>query len=202
MGQSRMTLLGVGLGALLLLAGCATQAMYVDPSGNQLVTNVGKINIQDFSNAADTMVASLIDNVINPGKLQSAVPAEPALLAISRITNNTGSQLDTDLLIKKIRVALLRTGRIQTTTAMGIGAPEDPMAADQAKAQAFLNDKTPMRMPDYTLSGKIIEDRSRAGSMRQSAFVFQLSLSSPKGVAVWEEEKTIVKQGERPTVGF
>ena len=64
MVQSRLTLMCAGLGAVLLLAGCATQAMYVDPSGNQLVTNVGKINIQDFSNAADTMVASLIDNVI------------------------------------------------------------------------------------------------------------------------------------------
>ena len=190
---------------ILLLAGCATQTGYVDPSGSRVITSVGKINIQDFAIAADTMVNSLIDDQINLGKLQSAVPSEPALMAISRIQNNTGQQFDTDLLIKKIRVALNRTGKIQTFTTIGIGDPEhpeDPLARDQQKAQEFFGDKKHPRLPDYTLSGKIIEDRSRAGSIRQSAYIFQLSLSSSAGVAVWEEEKTIVKQGNRPSVGF
>ena len=143
---------------------------YVDPAGSRLVANVGQINIQDFANAADSMVNSLIDNLINQGKLQSAVPSEPALLAISRISNNTSQQLETDLLVKKIRVALLRTGKVQTTTTMNLGGPEDPLAADQQKAKEFFEDKKRTRMPDYTLSGKIIQDRARAGDIRQSAF--------------------------------
>ena len=187
----------------LALTGCATQAHYVDPAGSQLVTTVGQINVQDFSNAADTMVNSLIDNLINQNKLPSSVPNEPALLAISRITKNTGSQIDTDLLIKKIRVALLRTGKVQTSTTLNLGGPEDPLAADQRKMAEFIaGGKIPTRMPDYTLSGKIIENRAKAGDIRQSAFVFQLSLSSPAGVAIWEDEKTIVKQGSKPAVGF
>ena len=188
--------------SVLLLAGCATPTTYVDPAGSRLVANVGQINIQDFANAADTMVNSLIDNLINQGKLQSAVPSEPALLAISRISNNTSQQLETDLLVKKIRVALLRTGKVQTTTTMNLGGPEDPLAADQQKAKEFFEDKKRTRMPDYTLSGKIIQDRARAGDIRQSAFVFQLSLSSNAGIAVWEDEKTIVKQGSAAAVGF
>jgi len=187
----------------LLLAGCATPASYVDPTSSRMITSVGKIDVQDFGNAADTMVNSLIDNLINLNRLQSSVPSEPALLAISRITNNTGSQIDTDMLVKKIRVALLRTGKIQTTTTMGLGGPEDPLAADQQNLKEFLEDKKGgARLPDYTLSGKIIEDRARAGSIRQSAFIFQLSLSSRAGIAVWEDEKTIVKQGSTPAVGF
>jgi uncharacterized protein (TIGR02722 family) len=187
---------------MLLLAGCATQTAYVDPASSRMITSVGRIDVQDFTQASDTMVQSLIDNLINAGKLQSAVPAEPALLAISRIQNKTGMQFDTDMLVKKIRVALNRTGRVQTTTTMNLGGAEDPLAADQQKAKEFFEDKKRTRLPDYTLSGKILEDATRAGNLRQSTYVFQLSLSSASGVAVWEEEKTIVKQGTRPSVGF
>ena len=186
----------------LLLAGCATQTTYVPQGSSRLVTSVGKINIQDFEQASDKMVTSLIDNLINEGKLRSGDPNEPALLAISRIVNSTGQQLETDLLVKKIRVALNRTGKVQTSTTVGIGGAEDQLAADQQKAQEFFEDKKHSRLPDYTLSGKIIELRDKAGSTRQASYVFQLSLSSNKGVAVWEEEETITKQGKKATVGF
>ena len=189
-------------GALALMTGCSTPATYVDSNSSQLVVNVGQINIQDYASAADTMVGSLIDNLINPGQLKSSVAGEPALMAISKIVNNTSKQIDTDMLVKKIRVALLRTGKIQTTTTMGLGGAEDPLAAEQQKAQEFFEDKKHTRLPDYTLSGKIIEQRAKSGSLHQSAFVFQLSLTSRSGVAVWEEEKTIVKQGSTSSVGF
>jgi PBP1b-binding outer membrane lipoprotein LpoB len=192
------------LGAVLL-SGCVTApptTTYVDPNGNQLITSVGRIDIQDFAMAADAMVRSLTDQYISQDKLKSAAPGEPALMAISRIQNNTGQQFDMDLLVKKITVALNRTGKIQTSTTMGIGGPVDPLAADQQKAQEFFNDQKHSRLPDYTLSGKIIEARDRAGSVRQASYVFQLSLSSASGVAVWEEEKIITKQGTAPAVGF
>ena len=189
--------------AALLLTGCAsTQSSYVPQGSSRVVVNTGKINIQDFEQAADAMVASLIADQVASGKLQSAVPGEPALMAISRIQNSTGQQLETDLLVKKIRVALNRTGKVQTSTTMGLGGPEDPLAADQQKAKEFFDDKKHTRLPDYTLSGKIIDLQAKAGNTRQMSYVFQLSLSSASGVAVWEEEKTITKQGSRSSVGF
>jgi uncharacterized protein (TIGR02722 family) len=202
--MNKSTLLTVLLAAAgaVLVSGCGTPTHYVQSDSSRLVASVGKIDIQDFAQAADAMTQSLIDNLINAGKLQSAVPDEPALMAISRIQNNTGQQLDTDLLVKKIRVALNRTGKVQTSTTIGIGDPEDPLAADQRKAQEFFQDKKQTRLPDYTLSGKIIQMEDRAGRIQQSSYVFQLSLSSAAGIAVWEDEKTIVKQGSRATVGF
>ena len=188
--------------AALFLTGCATQTAYVPQGSSRLVVNTGKINIQDFEQASETMVQSLIDNLINQGQLKSGVPTEPALMAISRIQNSTGAQLETDLLIKKIRIALNRTGKVQTSTKIGLGGPEDPLAADQQKAQEFFEDKKHTRLPDYTLSGKIIEMQVKAGNVRQGTFVFQLSLTSASGIAVWEEEKTITKQGSRSSVGF
>jgi uncharacterized protein (TIGR02722 family) len=186
---------------LCLGVGCESKTTYVNPNSSRLVTSVGTIDVQDFAQAADSMTQSLIDNLINAGKLQSAVPSEPALMAISRIQNNTAQQLDTDMLVKKIRVALNRTGKVQTSTTIQYGGAEDPLAAEQ-QAQAPANPQKRPRAPDYTLSGKIIEMRDQAGNIRQASYVFQLSLSSPDGIAVWEDEKTIVKQSTRPAVGF
>jgi hypothetical protein len=185
-----------------LLTGCASKTAYVDPNSSRLVTTTEGINIQDFTQAADAMTASLIDNLINPGRLQSGEPGQPALLAISRIQNNTGQQMDTDLLVKKMRVALLQTGKVQTSTTIAYGGPEDPLAAEQQKAQQFFEGKKQTRLPDYTLSGKIIEDRTSAGRTKQTSYIFQLSLSSRAGIGVWEDERTIIKQGKRASVGF
>ncbi len=188
--------------AALLPACSGPKTAYVEPGSSRLVTTLDQVNIQDFAQAADTMVASLIDHLINPGQLKTGVAGEPALLAISRIQNNTGQQLDTDLLVKKIRVALLRTGKVWTSTTIAFGGPEDPLAAEEQQVLRSSAAGT-NRRPDYTLSGKIIEDRARAGNIRQTAHVFQLSLTkTPEGIAVWEDEKTIVKQGTRPAVGF
>jgi uncharacterized protein (TIGR02722 family) len=189
--------------AVVFASGCASnKTAYVDPNSSRLVTTTDSVNLQDFSQAADAMTASLINNLINPGNLKSGVAGEPALLAISRVVNSTGQQFDTDMLVKKIRVALLRTGKVYTSSTIAYGGAEDPLAADLQKADELLGDKARNRLPDYTLSGKILEDRTRAGNTRQTSYIFQLSLTSRGGIAVWEDERTIVKQGSRPSVGF
>jgi uncharacterized protein (TIGR02722 family) len=183
----------------LAIGGCATKAHYVQTGGNQSIVSIGAINIQDYIQAASTMTSELLAS----GVLDK-VPNPPAILAISRIINNTGQQIDTDLLTKKIRVALLQSGKALTTTTFTIGGPaEDPMAqALQQQNQARLNQMT-ARTPDFTLSGKIIQTAVKEGSTSQSTFSFQLSLTDPNsGLAVWEGEKEITKQGGRGSVGF
>ena len=107
-----------------VVGGCATQAHYIQTGGHESLVNVNSINIQDFIQAAseetsDLLASGALDKVSSP----------PAVLAISRIINNTGQQIDTDLLTKKIRVALLQSGKALTTTTMGLGGTaEDPMA--------------------------------------------------------------------------
>lgn len=183
----------------LVVGGCATKAHYIQTGGRESIVNVNQINIQDFIQAADTETSELLasgalDKVANP----------PAVLAISRIVNNTGQQIDTDLLTKKIRVALLNSGKAQTTTTLGLGGTaEDPMAKGLQQEAEFKSDQQSTRTPDFTLSGKIIQTIARDGSTSQSTFSFQLSLTNPKtGLAVWEGEKEITKQGGRATVGF
>jgi penicillin-binding protein activator len=183
----------------LLAGGCASRAHYIQTGGHESIVTVNSINIQDFIQAATVMTGELKAS----GAL-TKVSTPPAVLAISRIVNNTGQQIDTDLLIKKIRVDLLQSGQAVTTTTMGLGGTaEDPMAKGLQQENEFMNDQKTTRKPDFTLSGKIIETLARSGSTRQSTYSFQLSLTDSKtGLAVWEGEKEITKQGTRSSVGF
>ncbi len=183
----------------LIGAGCATNAHYIQSGGSESVVSLGQINIQDYMQAADTMTGELLAS----GVLDK-VSTPPAVLAISRIVNNTGAQIDTDLLTKKIRVALLQSGKAVTTTTMGLGGTaEDPMAKGLQQENEFKSDVKVTRTPDFTLSGKIIQLAVRAGNTRQSTYSFQLSLTDSKtGLAVWEGDKDITKQGTRSSVGF
>ena len=174
-----------------LFTGCATDAHYVQTGDREQIVSLNQINIQDYANAANDAVKDLLssgalDKVANP----------PALLELSRIINNTDQQVDTDLLTKKISIALLQSGKAQTKTV-------DSKATGYQQENEFMNDQKTTRMPDFTLSGKIIETVDRAGSTRRTTYSFQLSLNDTKaGVQVWEGEKEIGKQGTRSSVGF
>ena len=185
----------------LLFTGCeSTEAKYVDSKGPETVVSLDQINIQDWTNASDQMISSLLTS----GVLERA-PEQPAIMAVSRIVNNTQQQVDTDMLTKKIRVALNQSGKVVTTTTIGLGGKaEDPLAKDASDMNAFMSgEKQQTKMPYYTLSGKLLEDRARAGSTRQVTYTFQLSLTEVKsGLAVWEDEKQITKQGKKASVGW
>ncbi len=186
-----------------LLGGCASsQATYVDPASTRTLSNVGEINVQDWNMASESMINSLISKHINSGSLKGSGPDGRAILAISRIVNNTSVQIDTDILVKKIRVALLGTGKVVADITAGLGGPEDPLAAEAKREQQSLGTQKVAGRPDYTLSGKIIENRTRQGNQRESTYVFQMALATRDGLAVWEEEKTITKQGKRAPVGW
>ena len=186
-----------------LLGGCASsRATYVDPASTRTLSNVGEINVQDWNMASESMINSLISKHINSGNLKGSGPDGRAILAISRIVNNTSIQIDTDILVKKIRVALLGTGKVVADITAGLGGPEDPLAAEAKREQQFLGTQKVAGRPDYTLSGKIIENRTRQGNQRESTYVFQMALATRDGLAVWEEEKTITKQGKRAPVGW
>ena len=198
----KLALATTAAAAALLLTGCATKndAKYVDSQGPNTIVSLSQINIQDWNNAADKLVASLLAS----GVLERA-PELPAVMAISRIRNNTQQQVDTDNLTKKIRIALNQTGKVVTTTTLGAdGKVEDAVAADVGAMQSFMaGEKQKTVLPYYTLSGKLLEDRVSSGGTKQVTYTFQLSLTTTKnGLAVWEGEEQITKQGQRSSVGW
>jgi penicillin-binding protein activator len=184
------------------ITGCATDAHYIQTGGPESVVTVGQINIKDYNDAA----TDAVNDMLNSDELAKAldkVTNSPAKLVISRIANSTGQQIDTDLLTKTIRVALSKSGKFQTTTTLGLGGTaEDPLAKGIQQETDFMNDQQTTRLPDFSLSGKIIQIYVPSGNVRESTDVFQLSLTDNQGQAVWEGQKQISKQSKRGAVSI
>lgn len=199
MNKTTATLTAALLGATLVLTGCTTTAetRTVDARGPDLI-NTSSINPQDWSNAADQLTGSLITS----GALERA-PKQPAVLAVDRVINNTQLMIDTDMLIKKIRVALTQTGKVAITNTLGLGerAVVASEAAELEEMQSGQRQKT--LVPHYTLYAKLIQQTDRQGSVTQNTYAFQMSLVEVKtGLTVWEDERQIAKQTKRPGVGW
>jgi uncharacterized protein (TIGR02722 family) len=190
----------VAVGALLALTGCESpqETRTVDSRGPDVI-NTAAINTQDWANAADKLLNSLLSS----GALDKA-PRSPAVLAIDRVINNTQLMVDTDLLIKKIRVGLTQTGKIAVTNTLGLGerAVVASEAAELDEMQSGKKQKT--LVPDYTLYAKLIQQTDKNSKMAQNTYSFQMSLVQVKtGLTVWEAEEQITKQTKaRPAVGW
>ncbi len=183
----------------LLFAGCETtpETRTIDSRGPETL-NTSSINSQDWANAADQLVASLLSS----GALERSAK-QPAVLAIDRVINNTTLSVDTDLLIKKIRVALTQTGKVAVTNTMGLGE-RAVVAAEAAELEEMTTGKKQkLTTPDYTLYAKLIQQTDRSGKQTQNTYSFQMSLVDTRsGLTTWEEERSIAKLTRRPSVGW
>jgi len=164
------------------------------------------LDYRDFHKASSEAISSM---------LQSGAVNKPDgtryVLAISRIVNDTMQRIDTDQLIKKIRVELLNSGKVIVTTAVSLNKAEDSMAMHARKLrqsdefkQNTVAQKGQMIAPDLSLSGKIIQRNLKIDSDKQQAeYYFQLSLSNINtGLAVWEGETVIGKRGSNQAVSW
>ncbi len=191
-------LAGVIVPATLLITGCQTaETRTIDASGPQAL-NTGGINSQDWVNAADQLVGSLLSS----GALDKS-PVQPTVLAVDRIINNTQLNIDTDLLIKKIRVALSQTGKVAVTNTMGLG--ERAVVASEAAEMDEMTTGKKAIVPsvNFTLYGKLIQQTDRLNGVTQNTYSFQMSLVNVKtGLTVWEDDRAIAKQTKKSTVGW
>ncbi|MEB2456914.1 hypothetical protein Q3368_15400, partial [Listeria monocytogenes] len=81
-----------------------------------------------------------------------------------------------------IRVALLRSGKVVTTTAIGLNGPEDRMTMkvrELRKSEEFdqsgVERKGTLQAPDLSLSGKIIQRNVHVDDMQQVEYYLQLT---------------------------
>lgn len=190
----------LAVGSLLMLTGCEspTETRTVDAKGPDVI-NTAAINTQDWANASDQLLASLLSS-----EALNNAPRTPAILAVDRIINNTQLMVDTDLLIKKIRVGLTQTGKIAVTNTLGLGerAVVASEAAELEEMQSGKKAKT--LVPDFTLYAKLIQQTDRNSKLTQNTYSFQMSLVQVKtGLTVWEDEKQITKQTKaKPALGW
>jgi PBP1b-binding outer membrane lipoprotein LpoB len=186
----------VTTGAILvcLTAGCANQgAKRIETGGPEAITTTDRIDDQDWAEAATKLTKSMLsrNDLFAPradgGKI---------VLAIDRIVNNSGENVDTDLLTNQITATLNESGKVVTQT-------RNTVAADQAKVNQFMNDQSPTTpQPDYRLYGKLMSNRASAGNVNQSTFYFKLSLVDKNGLDTWENQIPITKIGSHNSVGL
>ena len=187
----------------LLLTGCADKTQRIDMNNDKAGQVMG-LDYRDFNEAAGKAVQSLLKSGTLDKKDNDRV-----VIAISDIKNDTMQHIDTDQLIKKIRVDLLRSGRAVITTS--VGSDVDAMNKDVRKLnnndeynQRTTTKKGQMIAPEMSLSGKIIQRNITMDDGKQQVeYYFQLTLTElSTGLAWWEDENIIGKRGSGKSVAW
>ena len=96
----------LALAGLVSMTGCTTPVEMVD-TYHDTGPAVADLDYRDFTSAAGRMVSSLIESgaANNP-------KGGRYVLTINRVANRTSQDIDTDQLVKKIRVDLLKSGKV------------------------------------------------------------------------------------------
>lgn len=195
------------LAAVTVLSGCAGQGVEMVDTRNDRGEAVVGIDYRDFEKAASDAVQSLLaSGAVNNPKGGRYV------MMVSRITNDTMQRIDTDQLVKKIRIDLLNSGKVVVTTAVAAGGAEDQanfdvregLRGNQEFDQSRVQKKGTLQAPDLSLSGKILQRNIRmSGGKQQIEYYFQLTMTElASGLAVWENELPIIKRASNASASW
>ncbi len=191
--------------AALLLSGCADKTQRIDMNKDEAGQVMG-LDYRDFNEAAGKAVQSMLKS----GVLDKR-DGDRYVIAISQVTNDTMQHIDTDQLIKKIRVDLLRSGRAVVTTSIGSEGNVDEMniKVRELTGSEDYNPRTTTKKgqliaPELSLSGKIIQKNITMDDGKQQVeYYFQLTLTElSTGLAWWEDESIIGKRGSGKSVAW
>ncbi|SIT72413.1 hypothetical protein SAMN05216526_1644 [Ectothiorhodosinus mongolicus] len=187
-----------GLIVLFFLSGCATGVQMVDTRNDRGEAVVG-LDYRDFEDAASDAVQDMLAR----GALNHSGGGRYVVM-ISRIVNDTMQRIDTDQLVRKIRVEMLNSGRAVVTTAVGLQGAEDQanfavregLRGNTEFDQSRVQRAGTLQAPDLSLSGKIIQRNIRmSGNRQQIEYYFMLTLTDlGSGLAIWENEYPVIKR--------
>jgi penicillin-binding protein activator len=196
-------------GLTLLPAACAQPiaTTMIDPRADRSAIGMG-LDTRDFEGAAAKVVQDMLASgaVDHPG-------GGRYVLVISRVTNDTMQRIDTDQLVKRIRVELLKSGKVVTTTALRVnGGPAEDEMSMQVRglrgsgefSQGNVAGRGQMVAPELSLSGKLLQTNNRLGDGSQRVdYEFQLTLTQLKtGLGLWEGAEPISKRGPNQSVAW
>lgn len=162
--------------------------------------DVMELEYRDWEKAAADMTNSML-------KSNALTGVKKPVIAVANIKNDTMQRFDTDILVKKIRTTILKSGRAQIATNFtGEDTTSNKMRATRTNAEydqsTFATTGT-LVAPNMSLSGKMLQRNIKLQSGWFSSvdtrveYYLQLTLTDLKtGLSVWEDEKPIVKEGD------
>ncbi len=186
--------------ALGLAAGCAVAPHRIDPAGDETLTSTHKIDVKDWQTAA----LKSIDSLLESGALVRA-DGRKTIVMVGEVRNSTSTPVNTRILTDKIRQAILKSGKAVTTTAVGAKGAEETatrqvreLENDDLFNQATVQKRGTVISPDMSLSGEIVQQKSKVGRVEESYFFFHVVMTDlATGLAVWEDNVEIGKQETR-----
>ncbi|MBC8327486.1 MAG: hypothetical protein H8E31_01940 [Planctomycetes bacterium] len=192
----------------LVLPACGSTTAAYDPSSGGIRT-VDSISYLDFEEAAGILVQSLLQSGTLDLNSLSHTPDGKTVLALESIDNYTPStQLKSKVLTDKFRIALNKTGKVLTTTAVRFGGAEvedsSTREARGLKESEMFEERDYGKaiLPDVSLSGSIITMSAEEGRTKESVAIFKLTLTDLRtGLALWEDEAPIGKRRTRGLIG-
>lgn len=161
---------------------------------------VMELEYRDWTATAEKMTESMIAS--------GALKAESKpVIAIGNIVNDTTQRIDSDMLVKKIRTTLLKSGKAQIATNFsGEDTTSDKVRTKRTDAeynQSTIAQTGTLIAPNMSLSGKMLQRNLKLESGWFSAvdtrveYYLQLTLTDLKsGLSVWEDERPIIKEGK------
>ncbi|MBR3147843.1 MAG: penicillin-binding protein activator LpoB [Alphaproteobacteria bacterium] len=161
---------------------------------------VMELEYRDWTATAEKMTESMISS--------GALKAEPKpVIAIANIKNDTMQRFDPDILTKKIRTTLLKSGKAQVATNFsGEDTTSNKVRSERTNDeynQSTIAQKGTLIAPNMSLSGKMLQRNLKLESGWFSSvdtrveYYLQLTLTDLKtGLSVWEDERPIIKEGK------
>ncbi len=189
---------------VLVFTGCATTPHYVGVKNSKDMPTTMSIDRRDFEKAANEATKDMLES----GALDKKGGGR-YVVAMGKMVNDTTQRIDTDMLTKKIRIDMLKSGKAVITTAVAAGGPEDEMTkevrrlrADDEFKQSTIAKKGTIYAPDMSLSGKIMQRIIKTGDDDQLVeYYFHLTLTHLEtGLAFWEGESIVGKVGSNDSV--
>ncbi len=161
--------------------------------------NVMELEYRDWTNTAEKMTESMM-------KSNAFKSVKNPVIAIGNIVNDTKQRFDTDVLTKKIRTTLLKSGTAQIATNFsGEDVTSEKMRSKRSDAeydQSTIAQTGTLVAPNMSLSGKMLQRNLKLESGWFSSvdsrveYYLQLTLTDLKtGLSVWEDEQPIIKEG-------
>jgi uncharacterized protein (TIGR02722 family) len=187
----------------ILITGCAQETVNIDVMHDQ-GKPVMALDYRDFDQAASQLVQSMLAS----GALKKEGGGR-YIIAKGRIINDTMQRIDTDQLMAKIEIEILRSGQAVMTRAVGTDADElihqaRELRDDEEFDQSTIPERGTLQAFNFSIKGKIFQRNIRYDkNLQQVEYYFQLMLSdSVTGLTYWQDEVIVGKRGSNKSVAW
>jgi penicillin-binding protein activator len=196
--KRHMMFLSVAL-VIIFSSGCASTPNVSYGNPEQVETVTTDFGSTDLQMIAEKMVNSLLATPL----LQSG---KRPVMYVSSVKNKTDEHIDTKSITDKIKVTLLKSGRVQFS-AVSEANDEIIKQLEYQNLTDYVDPSTRKNLgkqvgADYFLYGEITSIKKKAGKVEDVYFKITLNLVNiSTGLLEWADEKEIRKSAKRPLLG-